>query len=117
MDIKECIVLNFRLVTNFSAAYSHDKIFFQSVVAPNGLIAHLFGPIEGKRHDAFMLAEIGLSSKLLPLTQVNGQPYVIYGDPAYGVCRNIFAPFRAAQLSAAQTDFSKSMTGVRVSVE
>ena len=25
----------------------------QSVVTPNGLIAHLFGPIEGRRHDAF----------------------------------------------------------------
>ena len=87
------------------------------MVAPNGLIAHLFGPIEGKRHDAFMLAESGLLSKLMPLTQVNGQPYVVYGDPAYGVCRNILAPFRGAQLSAAQAEFNKSMTGVRVSVE
>ncbi|XP_015759065.1 PREDICTED: uncharacterized protein LOC107338346 [Acropora digitifera] len=27
---------------------------FQSVVAPNGLICHLFGPLEGQRHDAFV---------------------------------------------------------------
>ena len=28
---------------------------YQSVVAPNGLIAHLFGPVEGRRHDSGML--------------------------------------------------------------
>ena len=27
-------------------------IKFQSVVAPNGLIANLFGPVEGRRHDS-----------------------------------------------------------------
>lgn len=37
--------------------------FDMSVMAPNGIIAHLFGPIEGRRHDAFMLGE----SNLLPL--------------------------------------------------
>ncbi len=28
---------------------------FQSVVIPNGLIANLAGPFEGKRHDSTML--------------------------------------------------------------
>jgi hypothetical protein len=50
------------------------------VIAPNGIIAHLFGPIEGRGHDAFMLAE----SKLIPLLErivkPNGDPYVFYGD-------------------------------------
>ena len=36
------------------------SIKFQSVVTPNGLIANLFGAIEGKRHDSAMLAESGL---------------------------------------------------------
>jgi len=31
---------------------------FQSVVAPNGLIANLLGPVEGRRHDAAMLVII-----------------------------------------------------------
>ena len=31
-------------------------IKFQSVVTPNGLDANLYGPVEGKRHDAGMLA-------------------------------------------------------------
>ena len=59
--------------------------FLQSVQAPNGLIAHMFGPIEGRKHDAFMLAQSGLHEKLINITKPNGDPYVVYGDPAYGL--------------------------------
>ena len=89
----------------------------QSLVTPNGLIAHLFGPIEGKRHDAFMLGESGLAQKLIRYNQASGLPYVVYGDPAYGISRNILAPFRGAQLTIAEKDFNKSMSQVRISVE
>ena len=37
----------------------HKKVHainFQSIAAPNGLIANLYGPAEGKRHDSAMLA-------------------------------------------------------------
>lgn len=60
-------------------------IFNKSVQAPNGMIAHIFGPIEGCRHDAFMLGVSGLSAKLCQFVQPSGEPYVIYGDPAYGI--------------------------------
>ena len=30
---------------------------FQSIAAPNSLVANLFGPIEGRRHDSEMLAD------------------------------------------------------------
>lgn len=101
--------------------FSGDKrvhcIKLQSVVAPNGLIAHMFGPIEGRRHDAFMLGASGLAQKLQQFKQPNGQPYVIYGDPAYGLSRNIMAPFRGAHLTQQQQDFNRSMSQVRISVE
>ena len=61
----------------------------QSVVTPNGLIAHMFGPIEGRRHDAFMLGVSGLTEKLRQFDQHNGQPYVIYGDQ-HMECHEIF---------------------------
>ena len=38
---------------------------FQSVVVPDGLIANLSGPYEGKRHDSTMLHQSGL----LPLLE------------------------------------------------
>ena len=64
----------------------------------------MFGPIEGKRHDAFMLGVSGLSNKLNRLQKPNGEPYVIYGDPAYGLTRNILAPYRGAQITDDQQD-------------
>lgn len=77
----------------------------------------MFGPIEGRRHDAFMLSESGLLEKLRPLTHANGDPCVVYGDPAYGVSLNIISPFRGSNLTAAERDFNKAMSSVRVSVE
>lgn len=65
----------------------------------------MFGPIEGKRNDAFMLGVSGLSSKLNRLQKPNGEPYVIYGDPAYGLTRNILAPYRGAQITDDQQEF------------
>ena len=85
--------------------------------APNGLIAHLFGPIEGRRHDAFMLGESGLNHILQRFRKPNGEPYIIYGDPAYGITRNILAPFRGAHLTANQQEFNSQMSKVRCSVE
>lgn len=93
------------------------NFYFQSVQAPNGLIANMFGPIEGRRHDAFMLGESGLADKLRRFQKPNGEPYVIYGDPAYGVTRNILAPFRGVHLTDDQQDFNTQMSKVRASVE
>ena len=71
-------------------------LIMQSVDTPNGLIAHMFGPVEGRRHHAFMLGMSDLLGKLRKFNLPNGEPYVIYGDPAYGLSRNILSPFRGA---------------------
>ena len=72
--------------------YIYIYIVTQSVSTPNGLIAHMFGPLEGRRHDAFMLSVSGLPNKLRLFNRPDGHPYVLYGDPAYGVMRNILSP-------------------------
>lgn len=48
-------------------------IKFQSVVTPDGMIAYLFGPFVGKRHDARMLAESGLMTILEDLMPADGR--------------------------------------------
>lgn len=52
---------------------------FQSVVIPNGLIAHLYGPVEGRRHDSAILRMSGLMREFEArnLTDRNGLPYAI----------------------------------------
>lgn len=93
-------------------------IKFQSVVIPNGLISHLFGPVEGKRHDSAMLAQSGLLRELQQHSHgPNGQVLCIYGDPAYPLRIQLQAPFRPPGLTADQEAFNKSMSEVRVSVE
>ena len=77
----------------------------------------MYGPIEGRRHDAFMLAVSGVCEKLQQLEDINGDVYVVYGDPAYGLNRNILAPFRGAALTEDEKRFNKAMSKVRVSVE
>ena len=70
---------------------------FQSVVSPNGLVANLYGPVEGKRHDSGMLA---MSDLLDALKRYSVSPYghtlSIYGDPAYPLRPCLQAPFRGA---------------------
>ncbi|KAI0348726.1 hypothetical protein OH77DRAFT_1432640, partial [Trametes cingulata] len=48
-------------------AYSGYKkahaLKYQAVAIPNGIIAHLFGPFEGRHADTFLLAESGLLDK------------------------------------------------------
>lgn len=87
------------------------------MVTPNGLIAHLYGPVEGRRHDAFMLNTSGLLPLLQQLVKPNGEPYVLYGDPAYGLTQNILAPFKGARITANEQAFNKKMSKVRISVE
>ena len=57
---------------------------FQSVVLPNGIITHMYRPVEGKRHDCSMLRMSDLLTKLsLNACDTNGNPLCLYGDPAY----------------------------------
>ena len=39
---------------------SVQTLIIQSIALPNGLIANLYGPVEGARHDAGMLKHAGL---------------------------------------------------------
>ena len=76
----------------------------------------MFGPLEGRRHDAFMLSVSGLPDKLQQLSQPS-TPYVLYGDPAYGVSSHILSPFRGLHLTPREQEFNRSMGAVRISVE
>lgn len=77
----------------------------------------MFGPIEGRRHDAFMLGVSGLAEKLQRLQTPMGEPYVIYDDPASGLTRNILAPFRGVRLRNDEQLFNTQMSKVRIFVE
>ena len=99
----------------------HKKVHalkFQSIAAPNVLIANLYGPVKGRRHDSALLAQ----SQIYPLlsqycVDTNGRPLCIYGDPAYPLRPQLQAPFRNAVLTQNQKNYNMSMSQVRSSVE
>ena len=76
----------------------------------------MYGPIEGRHHDAFMLSVSGLQNKLENIKQQDASPYVIYGDPAYGISRTIMAPLRGSRLALQQQQFNSAMCHVHISV-
>ena len=59
---------------------------YHSAVLPNSLIANLFGPMEGRRHDAAILAESGLLAGIRFHSATN-KPLCLYGDSAYPLKR------------------------------
>ena len=48
----------------------------QSVVTSNGVIAHMFDPIEGNDRVHFMLSTSGLTEELYRFDQSNGRLYL-----------------------------------------
>ena len=91
---------------------------FQSVVAPNGLIANLYGPVEGKRHDAGMFADSGLLDILQEHSyDTNENPLCIYGDPDYPLRIHLQEPFKGGVITPEQQEWNKRMSEVRITVE
>ena len=95
-------------------------IKFQSVVAPDGLIVDLFGPIVGSRHDSFMLGQSNLLNKLRDLMPADGSlgpVFSLYGDPAYPQSLHLFGGFRNAIPGSPEAQWNTMMSQVRQVVE
>ena len=92
-------------------------IKFQSVVTPDGLIALLFGPINGNRHDSYMLRESGILQQLHQIMPLNGIFYSLYGDPAYPQSAYLFGGYRNPGDGTAQAAFNTAMSAIREPVE
>ena len=96
----------------------YHALRFQPVVAPNNLIANLYGPVEGTRHDSGILIDSGLLNQLQQYSfGQNQRPLFIYGDPAYPLRVHQQAGFKRARLTQQQDDWNIRMSEVRVSVE
>ena len=94
------------------------SIKFQSVITPSGMIANLYGPMEGIRHDCALLRASGLLQDLNQFSHdVNGNQLCIYGDPAYPSRTHLLAPYQGAHITADQEAFNKSMSSCRIAVE
>jgi nuclease HARBI1 len=72
------------LVLMQRATYSGQKrkpgLIWQVVTTPDGMLFHVFGPFEGRRHDMNLYAESGLDDVLAEKLLIDGAQDHIYGD-------------------------------------
>jgi len=88
-------------------------IKFQSVVAPNGLIASPLGPVEGRRYDSSVLVDSVLLQELSQYSFApDGTPLCVYGDPAYPLRVHLQGFFKGANLTPVGQQFNKAMSQV-----
>jgi len=96
-------------------------IKFQSITTPDGLIANLYGPMNGNRHDSFMLGQSAVLDQLKNLMPRHADGtdniYALYGDPAYPRSIYLFGGFRNPPPGSAEARWNARMSSVRVSVE
>ena len=63
------------------ACYSGHKrkhaLKFQNLLTPDGLFFHLFGPVEGRRHDMTLYHESGMDATLADALIVGGEQYYL----------------------------------------
>ena len=92
---------------------------FQSIIAPNGLIVNLFGPVEGCRHDSGMIAMSAVMDELRVYSHdTQGNVLCVYGDQAYQHTPQLQRPYRdLGFLTNEEVLFNRLMAKVRVSVE
>ena len=62
-----------------------------SMVPPNGFIANIYAPVEGKRLYAGHVQSV--PTLMQYSVRQNGDPLCIYGDPAYPLRMQLQAPF------------------------
>jgi nuclease HARBI1 len=94
-------------------------IMFQSIVTLDGLFASMYGPVNGNRHDSFLLSTSGLLEKLqafmpdLPGTVV----FSLYGDPAYSQSIYIFGGYKNPLNGSTHVLWNTTMSKVCEEVE
>ena len=83
------------------------------------MIANLYGPMKGIRHNCVLLRASGLLPDLINFSHdTNGNQLCIYGDIAYPLRSYFISPYHhGAQFTVDQQAFNKSMSSCRISVE
>lgn len=105
--------------------YSGDKhdhtLQFLAIVVPDGLVASMYGPFEGRAGDWGMFKESGLEEKITGYAKdEKGDQLYVYGDKAFYLEQGVIGAYRAQRNVGLTTDeavFNAYMAKQRMSVE
>ncbi|DAZ95315.1 TPA: hypothetical protein N0F65_006568 [Lagenidium giganteum] len=100
------------------AVYSWYKrrhcLAWQAVCTPDGMCIALFGPMDGRRHDAIVMRESRINEQLARNPAFNGK--VLYGDGGYTCSGHVYKP-RDAEGDEYQATLNSIMSSRRLVVE
>jgi hypothetical protein len=88
---------------------------FQILVTPDGMIVHIWGGLEARKHDRTLLTESKIEAHLQSVGCFGN--YFIYGDPAYGCTSHFICPYDTVLLTEEKKNFNKTMSKLRICVE
>jgi hypothetical protein len=111
------VTMNALKRAQYNGHKKHHGLKFQNVVAPNGIILASFGPIDGRRSDAFMLLASGIFPLLHQMTDSTGAVYRLFGDSIYPMLPQLFRMFRAPAAGSPREALNRVMSGCRVRLE
>jgi hypothetical protein len=85
------------------ATYSGHKrrpgLKWQVITTPDGMMFHIFGPFEGRRHDMHSYAESGLDAVLNENMLIDGVQHYIFGDSGYMLRPYLITPLKEPTLT------------------
>lgn len=91
---------------------------YQAIVYPDGIIAHLYGPVEGVKHHIGTYRESIVEAILdMHAYAPDGTPLQIYCYSAYGLNDHLISSYRGVDLTEEEKGFNKAMASVRIVVE
>ena len=96
--------------TCYSGHKRYHFLKFQNITTPDGLIFHLFGPLEGRRHDKRLYDESGVDEKLESSLLIDSTQYYIYDNPAYQIRPWLIVGFRGINRNPEQNEFNRAMS-------
>ena len=85
----------------YSGHKKRNSIKMQTITTPDGLILHIGGPVEGRRHDMTLFRKSGIEADLQRALLIEEVQYYIYGDPAYVLRPYLQIGFQGANLTPA----------------
>jgi nuclease HARBI1 len=107
--------------TSQTATYSGHKrdnyLKFQATSAPDGLVLHLFGLVEGRRHDMFLYKESGIDDNHRSSLVISNRQYYLYGDPACILRPYLQVRFKGSSTTPEEISFNASMSKIGVTAE
>ena len=105
----------FQLVV-FNGHKRNHNLKYQSVTTPSGICVALWGPLEGRRHNATMLRFSSLLDQIEEFCKDHdGSQFYLYGDPAYPLTECLQRPVLTVGISDDDLAWNKAMSSVRES--